>query len=128
MDNVSSPPERFWVPEPWGPQLLSPLMGACQRSHVMLARGGVRVLPVALEGLGSSTPLFCCVTFGRSLPLSKSQCPSIHMEGMSFKPPPSCDLWQTLLTTHMIPIPLLLTTLQFCEGLPCPPSPWMDQD
>ena len=89
----------------------------------MLARGGVRVLPVALEGLGSSTPLFCYVTFGKSLPLSKSQCPSIHMEGMSFKPPLSCDLWQTLLTTHMIPIPLLLTTLQFCEGVALSPIP-----
>lgn len=93
----------------------------------MLARGGVSVLPVALEGLGSRAPLFCCVTFEKSLHLSKSQWPSIHMEGMSSKPPPSCDLWQTLLTTHIIPILLLLTTLQVRKGLPCPPSPRMDR-
>ena len=129
MAHVSPPPERFWVPEPWGHQLLSPLMGACQWSHIMLAGVTVeRVLPVRFEGLGFSTPLLCCMTFGKSLPPLNPGALIYTWGRMSFKPPPSCDLWQTLLTAHLIPIaPALLTTLQFFSGLPCPLSSWMDQ-
>lgn len=60
---------------------------------------------MALESLGSSPPLLCCVTLIKSLPLSELQCPNIQIERMNSAPPPWCD-WQTLMIAHLMPIPL----------------------
>lgn len=67
MANVCLPPEGFWVLEPWvSPAPESAKADLSIKNSYHLGAVLERVLPVALEGLGSRPPLLC-----KPLPLPK---------------------------------------------------------